>query len=96
MAQSLLQRWSVYPSSWPKSVLHAASHMLSTADIWYCQKGQIAVGEKGKQLAELVPCIFAALIVASSHRACPKGSRSLCQLQDLRFQPQPLYLLFHQ
>ena len=79
MARSLRQRRSVYPPSWPKSVLHAASQssrMLSTPNIWYCQKGQMAVGEKGKQLAELVPCTFAALIAASSQRACSKGSRT--------------------
>ena len=79
MARSLRQRRSVYPPSWLKSVLHAASHssrMLSTPNILYCQKGQTTVGEKEKQLAELVSCTFAALITDSSHRACPKGSRT--------------------
>ena len=48
----------VYPPSWPKSLLHAASHsshMMSTHHLW----SEGAVGEKGKQLAELAPCTFA-------------------------------------
>ena len=50
----------MYPPSWPKSLLHAASHSSHMINYLYGQKAQMAVGEKGKQLAELAPCTFAA------------------------------------
>ena len=40
---------SVKPRSWPKSLLHAASHSLNTLHTPYlCPQGQTAVGEKGR------------------------------------------------
>ena len=55
------------------------------------QKGQMTVGEKGKQLGELSPSTFAAcdcnqLPSAESISPC---SRTLVQLQVCRFQSQP-------
>ena len=41
----------MYPPSWPKSLLHAASHSVIHTPVHLTsgQKGQMVVGEKGKQ-----------------------------------------------
>ena len=58
------------------------------------QKGQMAVGEKGKQLAELAPCTFAAC--DRSQLAATSCREHVPKVAEFCFQPQPLKLLFHQ
>ena len=70
MTRSLRRRRFSVSTSWPKSLLHAephSSHMMSTPDL-RSKRALMAVGKKGKHLAEHASC---------AHVACDRS-----QLKD--------------
>ena len=77
---------SVYPPSWPKSLLHAASHsshMMSTPYLW--SEGADGGWWEGEAIGGTCPMHICSVWSqpARSHllqRACPQGSRTLGQL----------------
>ena len=79
----------MYPHSWPKSLLHAASHsshMTSTPDLW--SEGVDGSWREGGggQLAEFAPCTFAACDRQGSrtHRSFPfSTSASVTSLSSI-------------
>ena len=93
---------SVYPPSWPKSLLHVASHsshMMSTPYLW--SEGALGSWWEGEAIAGTCPMHICSVWLqpAPSHllqRAYPQGSRTLGQLRAFRSQSQPLRSVFHQ